>query len=120
MGQGKGMRGRPCWTSRVFRSVRSFVDLEREADMLVANVRSRFTREDAHFALALLAQSGGQASGEPEERLRDEGIDAILDDPRLLRALLATRLGSCASEPLFLYVVARHALLQSRSEEHTA
>ena len=85
--------------------------------MLVANVRSRFTREDAHFALALLAQSGGQAPGESEERLRDEGIDAILDDPRLLRALLATRLGSCASEPLFLYVVARHALLQSGEDE---
>ena len=26
--------------------------------MLVANVRSRFTRADAHLALALLAQSG--------------------------------------------------------------
>src|ERR1035437_10846362 len=85
--------------------------------MLVANVRSRFTRADAHFALALLAQSGEQAAGDPEARLRDDGLDAILDDPRLLRALLSTRLGSCASEPLFLYVVARHAMLQSGEDE---
>jgi hypothetical protein len=85
--------------------------------MLVANVRHRFTRADAHLALALLAQSGGPAAGESEARLRDDGLDAILDDPRLLRALLSTRLGSCASEPLFLYVVARHAMLQSGEDE---
>ena len=85
--------------------------------MLVANVRSRFTRADAHLALALLAQSGEQTADQSEERLRDDGLDAILDDPRLLRALLSTRLGSRASEPLFLYVVARHAMLQSGEDE---
>jgi hypothetical protein len=81
--------------------------------MLVANVRSRFSREDAQFALALLVQSGERTAGESEARLRDEGLDALLDDPRLLRALLSTRLGTSASEPLFLYVVARHAMIQS-------
>lgn len=85
--------------------------------MLVANVRSRLTREDAHLALALLAQSGDEAASESEDRLRDDGIDAVLDDPRLLRALLSMRLGSRASEPLFLYVVARHAMLQSGEDE---
>ena len=85
--------------------------------MLIANVRSRFTRDDAQFALGLLAQSGGPAADESEARLRDDGLDAVLDDPRLLRALLATRLGSAASEPLFLYVVARHAMLQSGEDE---
>ena len=54
--------------------------------MLVANVRSRFTRADAHLVLALLAQSGEQTADQSEERLRDDGLDAILDDPRLLRA----------------------------------
>ena len=85
--------------------------------MLVANVRSRLTREDARLALALLAQSGGEAATESEDRLRDDGIDAVLDDPRLLKALLSTRLGSAASEPLFLYVVSRHAMLQSGEDE---
>ncbi len=85
--------------------------------MLVANVRARFTRADAHLALALLAQAGDQAADESESRLRDDGLDALLDDPRLLRALLATRLGAAASEPFFLYVVARHAMLQSGEDE---
>lgn len=81
--------------------------------MIVANVRACFTREDAHLALALLAQAGREAAEEGETRLRDAGIDALLDDPRLLRALLGSRLGARASLPLFLYVVARHAMLQS-------
>ncbi len=85
--------------------------------MLVANVRSRFTRDDAHLAIALLEQAGESSLADSEARLRDDGLDAILDDPRLLRALLATRLGSRASEPLFLYVVARHAMLQSGEDE---
>ena len=101
----------------MLRSEELIVVLEREADMLVANVRSRFTRADAHLALALLDQSGDETVEKSEERLRDEGLDAILDDPRLLRALLTTRLGSRASEPLFLYVVARHAMLQSGEDE---
>ena len=85
--------------------------------MLVANVRSRITREDAQLALALLAQAGEETAGESEARLREDGLDAVLDDPRLLRALMSTRLGSAASEPLFLYVVARHAMLQSGEDE---
>jgi len=101
----------------MLRSAEIIVVLEREADMLVANVRSRFTRADAHLALALLDQSGHETVEKSEEKLRDEGLDAILDDPRLLRALLSTRLGSAASEPLFLYVVARHAMLQSGEDE---
>lgn len=85
--------------------------------MIVANVRARLTREDAHLALALLAQAGGDAADSGEERLREEGIDALLDDPRLLAALLASRLGAVASLPLFIYVVARHALLQSGEDD---
>jgi len=85
--------------------------------MLIANVRSRFTRVDAQFVLALLAQCGEQAAGDPEARLRDRGLDDILDEPCLLRALLSTRLGSRAPEPLFLYVVARHAMLQSGEDD---
>lgn len=81
--------------------------------MIVANVRARLTREDIQLALALLAHSGPEASEEAESRLRDDGIDALLDDPRLLAALLSSRLGARSSLPLFVYVVARHAMLQS-------
>ena len=45
-----------------------------------------------------------------EARLRDEGIDALLDDPRLVASLVESRQGSHASFALFSYVVVRHAL----------
>lgn len=85
--------------------------------MIVANVRARLTREDAHLALALLAQAGQEAADEGEAALREDGIDAVLDDPRLLKALLASRIGARASLPLFMYVVARHAMLQSGEDD---
>ncbi|HVT38585.1 MAG TPA: hypothetical protein VHE78_06065 [Gemmatimonadaceae bacterium] len=85
--------------------------------MIVANTRSRLTREDAHLALALLARAGRDAAEESEARLRDSGIDALLDDPRLLEAMLKSRLGARASLPLFVYVVARHAMLQSGEDD---
>jgi hypothetical protein len=85
--------------------------------MIVANVRSRLTREDVHLALALLAQTGQEAAEEGEARLRDSGIDALLDDARLLKAILASRLGARSSLPLFIYVVARHAMLQSGEDD---
>lgn len=85
--------------------------------MIVANVRARLTREDARLALALLAQTGRDAAEEGETLLRDQGINALLDDPRVLRALLASRQGAHASLPLFVYVVARHAMLQSGEDD---
>jgi hypothetical protein len=110
-------RARPSPALGEFPAARSFVVLEREADMLVANLRSQFSRADAQFVIALLVQAGEFTAVDAETRLRDEGLDALLDDPSLLRALLSTRLGSCAPEPLFLYVVARHAMLQSGEDE---
>ncbi len=53
--------------------------------MIVANTRARLTREDIALALALLAQAGPESADEAESRLRDDGVDALLDDPRLLR-----------------------------------
>ena len=48
-----------------------------------------------------------------EARLADEGIDAILDDPRLPGALLRHPRGAHASFTLFAYVMIRHALRAS-------
>jgi len=48
-----------------------------------------------------------------EQRLADEGIDVILDDPRLPGALLRHPRGSNASFTLFAYVMIRHALRQA-------
>jgi len=45
-----------------------------------------------------------------ERRLADEGIDVILDDPRLPKALLHSARGAHTSFRLFAYVMIRHAL----------
>ncbi|MDH5235473.1 MAG: hypothetical protein OEW77_10980 [Gemmatimonadota bacterium] len=80
--------------------------------MIVANVRSRLTREDVGLALSLVAQSGTEARDRSETTLQEQGVDALLDDPALLPALVGTPRGAHASLPLFAYVVVRQALLQ--------
>jgi hypothetical protein len=81
--------------------------------MIVANTRARLTREDIELALALLAQADSASAEDAESRLREDGVDTLLDDPRLLGALVTSRLGTRASLTLFIYVAARHAMLQS-------
>ncbi len=85
--------------------------------MITANVRSRLTREDVALALALVAQGGSDDRDRGECELREQGVDALLDDPALLRAMLGTPRGAHASLPLFTYVVVRHALLQGGERE---
>jgi hypothetical protein len=79
--------------------------------VILANVRTRLTREDAALALALVAQQGAEARDRGEAELREQGFDALLDDPALLTALLETPRGAHASLPLFAYVLVRQALL---------
>lgn len=78
--------------------------------MILANVRSRLERRDAQLAVRLIAREDPEAGQEAERTLADRGLDPLLDDPRLLRALLGSPLGAGASLPLFCYVVVRHAL----------
>jgi hypothetical protein len=60
-----------------------------------------------------VAREDARELDEAQHRLVDEGIDAILDDPRLPVALMRSRHGAHASLPLFLYVMVRHALLRA-------
>ena len=85
--------------------------------MIVANVRARFTREDAQLALSLLSQQGRDAEDRGEALLRHGGMEALLDEPALLRAIAASPLGAHTSLALFAYVVARHALMQSGEQD---
>jgi hypothetical protein len=78
--------------------------------MIVADVRHALRRDDAQLVLRLLARGSAVEYERGERVLRDEGLDALLDDPRLLTALLESRQGACASYPLFAYVVVRHAM----------
>lgn len=85
--------------------------------MVVANVRQRLTRRDAHLAVRLIARGTAAAQDEAEGSLRDEGLDALLDDPRLLEGLIRLPLGASASWPLFCYVIVRHALRAHGTED---
>jgi len=81
--------------------------------MILANTRQRLSRDDAQLMVRMLARLGAVEQAALEQRLADEGIDVILDDPNLPHALMRMAEGAHASLPLFVYVFVRHALLRS-------
>ncbi len=85
--------------------------------MILGNVRASLTRNDAQLALRLIARGSTAELEGAEETLRGSGIDALLDDPRLLPALLESRLGMNVSLPLFCYVVVRCALRRAGEDD---
>ena len=78
--------------------------------MILANVRQRLGRDDAQLVLRLIARGSAEEYERAEDSLRDDGIDALLDDPRLMGAIVESPQGARASLPLFAYVVVRNAL----------
>jgi hypothetical protein len=80
--------------------------------MILPNIRSTFGRGDAGFLIWLLTRGSETARAREEARLGEAGLDAILDDPRTLNALLAGRHFSTARPELVFYVLVRHALLE--------
>lgn len=85
--------------------------------MILADTRHRLTRDDAQLAVRLLAAESGTDIEAIESRIADEGIDAILDDPRLSAALLRQPRGAHASFTLFAYVMVRHALRRAGEQD---
>ena len=81
--------------------------------MILANVRQRLGRDDAQLVLRLIARGSAEEYERAEGALRDAGIDALLDDPRLMGAMVESPQGAHASLPLFAYVVVRNALRQA-------
>jgi hypothetical protein len=87
--------------------------------MIPSTVRRRLGRHDAQLALRLIANGRNDERDRLEGALADNGLDSLLDDPRLLSALLRAPGGAQASLPLFCYVVVRQAL-RSLGEEDRA
>jgi hypothetical protein len=81
--------------------------------MILADTRHNLSRDDAQLATRILAHDSGEELGVLEQRLADEGIDSILDDPRLPAALIRHPRAAQASLSLFAYVMIRHALEQA-------
>ncbi len=85
--------------------------------MILPNVRASFGRAEAGTVLGMLSEGDAEARAVLDDRLRDDGFDAILDDPRTLNALLT---GDRAPSPgLTFYVLVRHALLESGIDDRT-
>jgi hypothetical protein len=78
--------------------------------MVQPNVRASLTRDDAQLALHVIASGRAEDLEEGERLLATDGVDVLLDDPRLLIGLLRTDRGMIASYALVAYVVMRHAL----------
>jgi hypothetical protein len=85
--------------------------------MILADARRHLTRRDAQLAARLIAGDSAAELQRLEARLADEGIDCLLDDPRLPAALREQRRGALTSLPLFMYVMVRHALRRAGEED---
>jgi hypothetical protein len=90
---------------------------KRESAMILANVRASLGRDDAQLAVHLIARGSRSELERAEGMLRDGGIDALLDEPRLVSSLLEAPLGARSSLPMFCYVIVRHALRRMGQEE---
>jgi len=73
--------------------------------MIKPNVRASFGRREAELLLSVAGPHG-------EELLREHGLDALMDDVRVLHALMRREGLSRAPAPLVFYLLVRHALLQ--------
>lgn len=81
--------------------------------MILPNVRASFGPREIGFLLGLLSEGDDQRRAGIEERLGAEGLDAVLDDPRTLNAVMSGGGVSGAPQGLVCYLLVRHALLES-------
>ncbi|HSM05085.1 MAG TPA: hypothetical protein VK858_10675 [Longimicrobiales bacterium] len=80
--------------------------------MILPNIRASFTRQDAQHLVTLLGRHDRDILEAARERLEIHGVDALLDDPRILNALL-TDPDVQAPPHMVFYVLVRQALLEA-------
>lgn len=79
--------------------------------MILPTIRASFGRSDARHLVQLLGRNDEELREMAEERLHSEGVDALLDDPRVLNSIL-TDTDVKAPPPIVFYVLVRQALLE--------
>lgn len=85
--------------------------------MILPNVRASFGRAEANAVLRLLEDGDAATREHARDRLLEDGIDALLDDPRTLNGILT---GDHSVRPaLVFYLLVRHALLESGIDDRT-
>ncbi len=79
--------------------------------MILPTTRASLGRQEARHLVRLLGEGDEELRRGAERRLEEQGVDSLLDDPRLLNALL-TGSDVSASPALIFYVMVRHGLLE--------
>ncbi len=84
--------------------------------MIMPTIRASFNRQEAQHLVRLLGRNDPETEQAARRRLDEEGIDGILDDPRVLNALM-TDPQAASSPEILAYVLVRHALLESAIDD---
>lgn len=79
--------------------------------MILPTIRASFDRHDALHLVQLLGRDDPDLGKRARTRLEEEGVDSLLDDPRVRNALL-TDARAGASPAVIFYVLVRQALLE--------
>ena len=87
--------------------------------MIKANCRDRFTAADFEFVVRTLSTSERDAVSLVDLLTDAEARDAILDDPRLVDAVLENVAALTISPQLYFYVLIRHVLKETGLQERT-
>ena len=86
--------------------------------MILPVVRASFGRRHAQHLVHLLGAEDAELLEGAERRLEEDGLDAILDDPRTRNALL-TSPSAAAPPDLIFYVLVRQALLEGGVDDRS-
>src|SRR5213078_4787550 len=78
--------------------------------MIRANCRARFTAADFNFVVRILARSQTDHVSLVDLLSDAETRDAVLDNPRLVDAILSNAGHLCISSHFYFYILARHVL----------
>lgn len=83
--------------------------------MILPTIRASFGRSEALHLVDLIGRGDPELRDAARRRLEESGVDSLLDDPRVLNALL-TEPDVNAPPALIFYVLVRHALLEGGIE----
>lgn len=84
--------------------------------MIMPTIRASFDRQQAQHLVSLLGRNDSEMGRAAQRRLEEDGIDTLLDDPRVLNALM-TDPHAATSPEIIAYVLVRHALLESAIDD---
>lgn len=87
--------------------------------MILPHVRASFGRTEADLVLNLFAAGDEVTRASADQRMRRQGIDALLDDPRTFNAFMVSDDIGAASPRLAFYLLVRHALLEHDIDDRT-